>query len=122
MRVSIVYEHALFAHGIKGLLGRDRRLRIVGLFERPAVAPGELKRLKPDVVVIEGNGGIALLESLEGVVGVAISLRGDEATILTGLPVRVSGPEELARAIREVAGQRRRTGRKAALPGGKVAP
>jgi hypothetical protein len=43
----------------------------------PSQAPG-LKRLKPDVVVVEDNGGMAILESLEGVIGVAVSLRGDD--------------------------------------------
>ena len=78
------------------------------MIERPLLSLRELKRHKPDVVVVEGNGGIAILESLEGLTAVAISLRAEEATIFTGLPIRVSGPEELANAIRAVARRPRR--------------
>ena len=103
-----MYEHSLFAHGIKKLLEGEKALQTVGLIERPLLSVRELKRLKPDVVVVEDNGGMAILESLEGVMGVAVSLRGDEATIFAGFPIRVSGPEQLAEAIRSVARQRAR--------------
>lgn len=103
VRVCIVYEHSLFAHGIKKLLERERTLRMVGLLERPLLSLRGLKRLKPDVVVVEDNEGMAILESLEGVIGVAVSLRGDAATIFTGFPIRVSGPGELVHAIRAIA-------------------
>jgi DNA-binding NarL/FixJ family response regulator len=113
VRVCIVYEHALFAHGIKRLLEQQKALRMIGMVERPTVSARDLRRLRPDVVVVEGDGGLALLECLEGLTAVAISLRGDEATIFTGLPIRVSGPEELAKAIRSVARTRtRRRGRR----------
>jgi chemotaxis response regulator CheB len=105
VRVCIVYEHSLFAHGIKKLLEREKALRMVGLVARPLLSLRGLKRLKPDVVVVEDNEGMAILESLEGVMGVAVSLRGDEATIFTGFPIRVSGPEALVRAIRTIAGR-----------------
>ena len=98
-----MYEHSLFAHGIKKLLEGEKALRMVGLVARPLLSLRGLKRLKPDVVVVEDNGGMAILESLEGVMGVAVSLRGEEATIFAGFPIRVSGPEELVRAIRTVA-------------------
>ena len=115
VRVCIVYEHSLFAHGIKKLLEREKALRMVGLVERPLLSLPGLKRLKPDVVVLEDNGDMAILESLQGVMGVAVSLKGDEATIFTGFPIRVSGPEELVRAIRTIAEQGRpRSGRKVA--------
>lgn len=116
VRVCIVYEHALFAHGIKNLLEQQKSLRMVGMIERPDLSLRTLKRHRPDVVVVEGNGGITVLESLEGLMGVAISLRGEEATIFTGLPIKVSGPEELASALRAVA---RAPGRPA---GRRVAP
>ena len=110
-----MYEHSLFAHGIKKLLEREKALRMVGLVERPLLSVRGLKRLKPDVVVVEDNGGMAILESLEGVMGVAVSLRGDEATIFTGFPIRVSKPKELVRAIRTIAGgSKSRSGRKVA--------
>jgi len=108
VRVCIVYEHALFAHGIKRLLEQQKALRMIGMVERPTVSARDLRRLRPDVVVVEGDGGMARLECLEGLTAVAISLRGDEATIFTGLPIRVSGPEELAEAIRSVARTRAR--------------
>lgn len=116
VRVCIVYEHSLFAHGIKRLLEQQKAVRMIGMIERPTVSARDLRRLRPDVVVVEGDAGMAVLESLEGVTAVAISLRGDEATIFTGLPTRVSGPEELADVIRSAA---RRQGRKR---GQKVAP
>jgi DNA-binding NarL/FixJ family response regulator len=113
VRVCIVYEHSLFAHGIKRLLEQQKALRMIGMVERPTVSARDLRRLRPDVVVVEGDGGLALLECLEGLTAVAISLRGDEATIFTGLPIRVSGPEALAEAIRSVARTRtRRRGRR----------
>ena len=111
LRVCIVYEHCLFAHGIKQLLARQKSLRMVALIERAKLSRGGLKRLRPDVIVMEGNGGMAVLHSIEGVTGVAISLNGDEATVFTGSPIRVSGPKQLAAAIRGVAGKRPRTGR-----------
>jgi DNA-binding NarL/FixJ family response regulator len=106
VRVCIVYEHSLFAHGIKRLLEQQRALRMIGMVERSTVSARDFRRLRPDVVVVEGDGAMALLECLEGLTAVAISLRGDEATIFTGLPIRVSGPEELAEAIRSVARKR----------------
>ena len=108
VRVCIVYEHSLFAHGIKQLLEQQKALRMVGMIQRPRLSLGALKRLKPDVVVVEGDTGMAILESLEGLMAVAISLRGDEATIFTGLPIRVSGPDELATAITAIAQTSRR--------------
>ncbi len=98
-----MYEHSLFAHGIKKLLERQKALKMVGLVERPLLSVRGLKRLNPDVVVVEDNGGMAILESLEGVMGVAVSLKGDEATIFTGFPIRVSRPGELVHAIRAIA-------------------
>lgn len=106
VRVCIVYEHSLFAHGIKKLLEPERALQMVGLIERSLLSLPRLRRLKPDVVVLEDNGDLAILESLEGVMSVAVSLKGAEATIFTGFPIRVSGPEELVRAIRMIAGGR----------------
>jgi DNA-binding NarL/FixJ family response regulator len=106
--VCIVYEHSLFAHGIKRLLQPQKGLRIVGMIERPELSTRDLHRLRPDVVVVEGNGSMAVMESLEGVTALAISLRGDEATILSGLPVRVAAPEDLAGAIRHAARHRGR--------------
>jgi DNA-binding NarL/FixJ family response regulator len=103
VRVCIVYEHSLFAYGIKNLLEQQTKLRMVGMIERPRLSLRALKRHRPDVVVVEGDGGMAILESLEGLMGVAISLRGEEATIFTGLPIKVSGPDELANAIKAVA-------------------
>jgi len=115
VRVCIVYEHSLFAHGIKRLLEQQKALRMIGMIERPAVSAREVRRLKPDVVVVEGDQGMAVLESLEGVTAVAINLKGDEATIFTGLPMRVSGPEELAHVIRSAARKRgRRRGQRVA--------
>src|SRR3990172_8829047 len=108
VRVCIVYEHSLFAHGIKRLLEQQKALRMIGMLERPAASARDLRRLKPDVVVVEGDEGMGLLECLEGLTAVAISLRGDEATIFTGLAIRVSGPEQLAEAIRSVARRRPR--------------
>ena len=102
-----MYEHSLFAHGIKRMLEQQKALRMIGMLERPAAGRGP-RRLKPDVVVVEGDEGMALLECLEGLTAVAISLRGDEATIFTGLAIRVSGPEQLAEAIRSVARRRPR--------------
>ena len=108
MRVCIVYEHSLFAHGIKRLLEPQKAFRIIGMIERPALAGRDLRRLRPDVVIVEGNGSMAVMESLEGVTALAISLRGDEATIISGLPIRVAAPEQLAGAIRSAARKRRR--------------
>lgn len=116
VRVCIVYEHSLFAHGIKRLLEQEKALRMIGMIERATVSARGMRRLRPDVVVVEGDQGMTVLESLEGVTAVAISLRGDEATIFTGFPMRVSGPEELADVIRSAA---RRRGRRR---GQKVAP
>jgi DNA-binding NarL/FixJ family response regulator len=114
VRVCIVYEHSLFAHGIKKLLEREKTLRMVGLVERPLLSLPGLRRLKPDVIILEDNGGMAILESLDGVMGVAVSLRGDEATIFTGFPIRVSGPDELVQAIRTIVRKDKpRRGRKA---------
>ncbi len=97
-----MYEHSLFAHGIKKLLEREKTLQMVGLVERPLLSPRGLKRLKPDVIILEDDGGMAIFESLDGVMAVAVSLKGDEATIFTGFPIRVSGPDELVQAIRTI--------------------
>jgi len=108
VRVCIVYEHSLFAHGIKRLLEPQKALRIIGMIERPALSGRDVRKLRPDVVIVEGNGSMAVMESLEGVTALAISLRGDEATIISGLPIRVAAPEQLADAIRSAARKHRR--------------
>ena len=115
LRVCIVYEHCLFAHGIERLLARQESLRMVALIERPKLSPGGLKRLRPDVVVMEGNGGMAVLNSIEGRTGVALSLEGEEAAVFTGLPIRVSGPKQLAEAIEAVARKKWRAGARRAM-------
>lgn len=108
VRVCIVYENSLFAHGIKELLEQQPALKIVRLVDRPLLSLAKLRRLRPDVVVIEGDSGMAILHSLEGVTGVAISLKGADATVFSGVPLRVSGPKQLGDAIRAVARKTRR--------------
>jgi DNA-binding NarL/FixJ family response regulator len=109
VRVCIVYEHALFAHGIQELLQQEPTLSMVGLLERRLTAPRQLRRLRPDVVVVEGNGGLATLHSIESAMGVVISVSGDHAMILSGVPFQVSGPAKLADAIRRAARSGRRS-------------
>ena len=58
VRVCIVYEHSLFAHGIKRLLEQQKALRMIGLVERATVSARDLRRLKPDVVELLTRGAV----------------------------------------------------------------
>lgn len=102
----MVYQHPLFAHGLRRLLEREGAFCIVGMMEQPMTSPGRLRRCRPDVVIIEGDADLTILEDLVGVVGVRVSLKGAEATIFTEPPIQVSGPQELIEALKIIARKR----------------
>lgn len=107
VRVCIVYEHSLFAHGLRRLFEREKAFRVVGMIKRPLTSSDQLRHLRPDVVIVEGDGRVTVLETLEGAMGVVVSLKGEDAAIFTGRPIKVSGPEELVETVRTIAGKKR---------------
>ncbi|MBI3990499.1 MAG: hypothetical protein HY347_12890 [candidate division NC10 bacterium] len=97
-RVFVLYEHALFGHGLASIFRREG-LEVVGLAEKGEEAFNQIRALKPDVVTVEGEGGKRVLEENPGVRVVSVSLEEKRATITSGELVILMAPQDLLRAI-----------------------
>ncbi|MFQ5804337.1 MAG: hypothetical protein ACE5JQ_15720 [Candidatus Methylomirabilales bacterium] len=82
-RVFILYENALFGHGLASMFPREG-LEVVGVAQKRDEAFRQLRALKPDVVTVEGEGEGRILEESPGVRVVRLSLEEERVTITTG--------------------------------------
>ncbi len=63
-RVAVVYVHPLFGEGIARLLQADHQLQVTCIRAGPVDASEQLKRLRPDVIVMEVDEESFVLRNL----------------------------------------------------------
>ena len=106
-RVYIVYQHSLFAEGIRSLLHDQPAVRIIGAERDRTKALKDLKVLKPSVILIEESetdpGQSATWDLLHrhsaGRV-VALNLERSSATVYDRESVPISTSVDLVHAVR----------------------
>ena len=113
----IVYDHLLFGRGLERLLKQKRDIKVVGATLRRDMSLEQLRTLRPDVIVIEGDESSlgpslweVLKESPPGRV-VSIDLDEDRATVYTSRRVMAEKVEDLITAVRSGGSPRRGTGK-----------
>jgi len=107
-RVFILYTHALFAQGISSLLGSVPGLQVVGMDADWRRAVERLGRLRPDVVVVDGDSSSTdLLQAISQVLSeiprskvIRISLSSNSASIFRAQQMVIGKTEDLIEAIR----------------------
>lgn len=120
IKVFILYEHPLFGRGLERLLEQERGIEVVGATARSENPLGQLRALRPDVIMVEGAEqglGPSLWEVLkEGLPGRVISIDLDEnrMTVYTTRQLRAAQVEDLVQAVRS--GGRSGRGRRKGTP------
>jgi two-component system nitrate/nitrite response regulator NarL len=118
IRIYLLDDHSLFREGLRRLLATDERFVIVGHSGDPAQALTELQKVTPDILVLDYDLGdedaLGFLNRLKTIdfVGkiliVTAGLPDKDALVLiksgiAGIFHKQDSPEELQRAILEVA-------------------
>lgn len=106
-RVFILYDDALFAHGLVRLLNQEGFGEVVGIATKDERALDQIESLKPDITLVEAekDGGnlVGLLKHLVQEQGEAIvlsvSLNGNEAFLYTGRRFTINHIKDLVAAI-----------------------
>ena len=102
-RVAVLYSHALFGRGIAQLLQADKQLDVTCLSASLAEASEELKRLRPDAIVVEGCAEDDLLRDvirdLPPALFIGVHPKDDVMDVYYGRQVVTARPESLAEAI-----------------------
>jgi DNA-binding NarL/FixJ family response regulator len=106
-RTYIVYEHGLFAQGVRSVLENRRAVQIVGMQNDVAKALKAVRSLKPEVVIVEEcskkGESIRLRPFLDSAVAgrvVTLSLDHAFATVYNQKRLPASDPADLVKAIR----------------------
>lgn len=106
IKVFILYDHPLFGRGLESLLEQERGIEVVGAAARSQNSLGELRALRPDVIMVEGTEeslGPSLWEVLkEGLPGrvISIDLDEDRVTVYTTRQLLATEVEDLVKAVR----------------------
>lgn len=56
IRVFVISDHLMFAHGLESLVNRDLQLKLVGQEKNIDQAIPLVKALQPDVVILDSSG------------------------------------------------------------------
>lgn len=105
--VLILYTSALFAKGLATLLGRERMLKIEGLVRLKKNGWRQMRALRPDVVIIEGDNPMVeatsvlcelLKDSTRGFV-VSVNLNQKDAVVYIGIRL-VATESNLIKAVK----------------------
>jgi hypothetical protein len=106
-RVYILYQHSLFAEGIRSLLRHQPTITIVGAEKDKTQALKEVKALKPAVILVEEAAGeplrSAALDFVHGRAAarvISLNLDHSAATVYDRGSVRMSTPVDLLHAVR----------------------
>jgi DNA-binding NarL/FixJ family response regulator len=106
IKLFILYDHPLFGRGLERLLKQETDIEVVGATLRSTMSLEQLRVLRPDVIVVEGDEPSlgpslweVLKESRPGRV-VSIDLDEDRATIYTSRRVIAEKAEDLVNAVR----------------------
>lgn len=117
-RVLLVYHNALFAHSIHAALRAKPHIHLVGELEDWTRVEVEIKRLSPDVVLVEEDeveATDAVLSALRACKSQwkVVALRLDETTmhIWSGAGKELQRPQDLYSALDEIPGRRRKNPR-----------
>ncbi len=117
IKLFILYDHPLFGRGLERLLSQERAIEVVGATLRRDMSLEQLRALRPDVIVVEGDEPSlgpslweVLKETLPGRV-VTVDLDEDRATVYTSRRVMAEKVEDLVNAVRSGGRPRRGTGR-----------
>jgi two-component system, NarL family, nitrate/nitrite response regulator NarL len=117
IRLVVVDDHALFRSGLISLLGEMSEFQVVGEAGNGRDAVDEVRRLRPDVVLLDVNmpvmGGVEAVQALKHEGGYRILMltisKNDEDLIgaitagADGYLLKNASPEELCKAIKLVA-------------------
>ncbi len=114
-RVAILYTNPLFAQGIACLLEAEPRVQVSCIDARRPEAAEELRRLQPQVVVIEhdlqgpavGSIPAQLLGSDRWALTIVLGLRHPEMELFYNRRVSVATPDTLLKAVLEEGAPRR---------------
>ncbi len=106
-RVYIVYQHSLFAEGIRSLLRDQPAVRIVGAERDKTQAFKDVKALKPSVVLVEEAAGDPLhstawdfLHGRAAARVISLNLDQSSATVYDQESLPMSTPGDLLDAVR----------------------
>ncbi len=114
IRVLVVDDHTVFAEGLRLLLERDERIRVVGLAASVAEAVARARDLRPDVILMDqclgGEQGTSAIgrirEMLPGTSVIVLTGLVEEDAVAGALEAGASGvlekvihPDELIRSI-----------------------
>lgn len=106
VKIFILYENPLFGLGLERLLEQERGIEVVGATARSQNPLGQLRTLRPDVVMVEGSEqslGTSLWEVLkESPPGrvINIDLDEDQVTVYTTRQLLAAEIEDLVNAVR----------------------
>ncbi|MCB0165931.1 MAG: response regulator transcription factor [Anaerolineae bacterium] len=118
IRILIVDDHPVVRHGLRGMLSLKPGLEVVGEAEDGEEAVLQARLLKPDVILLDlmmpRKDGLTVIKTLKQEahspnILVLTSLTGDEKLLAAieagalGCLLKDSSPQELVRAIRDVA-------------------
>jgi len=107
LRIFILYRHPLFGRGLESLLKQEKGLEVVGAAWGDSKALHQIRSLRPDVVIVEGeaNSGQGpslwevLQESPSGRV-ISVDLEEDQATIYTTSRLAPAEAKDLIKAVK----------------------
>jgi len=117
IRVLVADDHAIVRKGIRALLATEPDIEVVGEAEGGQEAVAEVKRLQPDVILmdlvmpeVDGIEAIRriIVDQPQACILVLTSFAGDDKVFpaikagAMGYLLKDSGPEELVKAIRRV--------------------
>jgi DNA-binding NarL/FixJ family response regulator len=112
-RTYIVYDHGLFAQGVRSVLEARRAVQIVGMESDVAKALKAVQSLQPEVIIVEECAGKhqpmrlgAFLHSAWAGRVVTLSLNHDFATVYQRNRIPATDPAELVKAIQGVGKQK----------------
>ena len=106
-RIYIVYQHSLFAEGIRSLLEHQPTVAIVGIERDKAKAFRDVKALRPSVVLIEEckadpqpSATWDFLHRQGAGLIIALNLENSAATVYARKSLPISTPSDLLHAVR----------------------
>jgi DNA-binding NarL/FixJ family response regulator len=109
-KVFIVDDHPIFRHGLQQVIDRDPNFTVVGEAGDGAVALAEMKRLRPDIAILDirvpGLGGIELGRELRllspPVAIIFLTMTDDEGTFNAAMDLGAQGFIVKENAVQDV--------------------
>ena len=128
-RIYIVFQHALFAQGIRSLLRERRAMQVIGMESDAAKALEAVGTLRPEVVIVEESDAGTQSPTLAAILQrhptgrvVALDLDHNFATVYDRHRVVTAQPADLVRAIRGFPSDRRDPAGGGTLEGSREGP